>query len=177
MDKKIIEEKAHEVLETVKDTGDAAVEIIRLAQTLGFVVGNAIFHGDEDGFIVVKEGAREIFGQETDKLIGVRADRSTEWKRFIIAHEIGHYILHYNSAESKGLYAHRDHRKGKGPIENEADYFAANLLMPSDRFIKNYDELCNLSREEKILILAKRFNVTRKMVERRFEELKLDEAV
>ena len=75
------------------------------------------------------------------------------------------------------MYAHRDHKKGKNKFENEADYFAANLLMPADRFLKNYEELqkINLSFEEKVLVLARRFCVTEKMTIRRFEELKLNE--
>lgn len=75
------------------------------------------------------------------------------------------------------MYAHRDHKKGKDSTENEADYFAANLLMPKERFLKNYEELRNnrLSLEEKVIILAKRFCVTEIMTRRRFEELGINE--
>ena len=177
MERKTIENKAAETLSRVNDKGSASIDIIGLARHLGFVVGNAELSDDEDGFIIVDEGKKEILGQATDKLIGVRADQSIEWKRFVIAHEIGHYILHYNKEVNNGMYAHRDHKKGKNEFENEADYFAANLLMPADRFLKNYEELqkISLSVEEKVLVLAKRFCVTEKMTIRRFEELGLSE--
>lgn len=177
MDKNIIEEKASETLSRADDKGNAAIDIIGLARYLGFVVGNAELSDDEDGFIIVDEGQEQILGQPTDKLIGVRADQSIEWKRFVIAHEIGHYILHYNKEANHGMYAHRDHKKGKDEFENEADYFAANLLMPAERFRQNYEELkeSGLSFEEKVLVLAKRFCVTEIMTKRRFEELGIGE--
>ena len=176
MEKQMIEEKAMEVLNKGNDKGDSAINIIGIATSLGFVVGNVDLSEGEDGFILVDEKQEEILGQDTNKLIGVNADLSEEWKRFIIAHEIVHFILHYNKSENKGLYAHREHRKGKDSIENEADYFAASLLMPADRFKKNYNELkkANLSLEEMIFILAKRFRVTQIMAKRRIEELQVN---
>lgn len=177
MEKKYIEEKAKNTLSELSDNKDTVIDIIKLAKSLGFVVGNAELSGDEDGFIIVDESKEEIFGQKTDKLIGVRDDQSIEWKRFVIAHEIGHYILHYNKEKDNGMYAHRDHKKGKSNFENEADYFAANILMPPDSFEKNYQELKELvlSFEERILILAKRFCVTEIMARRRLEELGISE--
>lgn len=173
MVKKIIEQKAEDTLSKVNDKGEAAIDIIGVARNLGFIVGNAELSDDEDGFIIVDEGKEQILGQPTDKLIGVRADQSIEWKRFVIAHEIGHYVLHYDKDADHGMYAHREHKKGKDDIENEADYFAANLLMPANRFKQNYEELKtdSLTFDEKILILAKRFCVTEIMTRRRCEEL------
>ena len=177
MDRAFIEKEALRILADANDTGDAAIDIIGLAKNLGFVVGNAELSDDEDGFIIVEEGSEQILGQKTDKLIGVRADQSIEWKRFVIAHEIGHYILHYDKMKNHGIYAHRDHKKGKNEKENEADFFAANLLMPRERFMKQFKALkeVGLSTEEMTLILAKRFCVTEIMTKRRFEELSLSE--
>ncbi len=57
-------------------------------------------------------------------------------KNFIIAHEIGHFLLHKDlmicSDTSKTL---SDWHK-KGPQEEEANSFAAELLMPSDQFLE-----------------------------------------
>lgn len=75
--------------------GNRSVDVIDVAKRLGFVVGNAVLNEEDDGFIVVEEGKKEIMGIKTDKLIGVNSDRPLEWKRFIIAHELGHYILHF----------------------------------------------------------------------------------
>ena len=81
--------------------GNRSVDVIDVAKRLGFVVGNAVLNEEDDGFIVVEEGKKKIMGIKTDKLIGVNSDRPLEWKRFIIAHELGHYILHFKEKKSK----------------------------------------------------------------------------
>lgn len=176
MKNETIEQKVQETFEQVNynDKSDA-IDVIGIAQKLGFVVGNAQLDNNEDGFILVQEGKRGILGIQTDKLIGVNASKELPWKRFVIAHEIGHYILHYNKEADKGMYAHRDHIKGKDSTENEADYFAANLLMPKEKFRKRYEELAqkNLQTDDITILLAEKFGVTHDMVTRRYKELQL----
>ena len=176
MKKSEIEQKVEQMMKELhySDTSDE-IDVIEIAKKLGFAVGNAVMKDDVDGFIIIQKGAKEILGIETDKLIGVNSERELEWKRFTIAHEIAHYILHYSSQKYKGMYAHRDHKKGKNDIENEADYFAANLLMPKDKFTNKYKELekKGLDRKEIIVLLSAKFVVTQMMTERRIEELGL----
>nr|QGT51458.1 hypothetical protein Unknown280_1500 [uncultured Spirochaetaceae bacterium] len=172
-----------EIEENVKNTlksaqyiiSERSVDVIDVAKRLGFVVGNAVLNEEDDGFIVVEEGAEEIMGIKTDKLIGVNSNRSLEWKRFIIAHELGHYVLHFKKKNLKGLYAHRDHKRGHSELENEADFFAANLLMPRESFEKKYTKIKQIYKNDKEIVdaLSKHFIVTIRMAERRIEELKL----
>ena len=177
MDKDAIEKKAIEMMEDIGyvDNTDA-IDVIEIAKKLGFEVGNAVLKDDVDGFILVEEGKSEILGIKTDKLIGVNSTRNLAWKRFIIAHEIAHYVLQYSKVNNNGMFAHRDHRKGKDEKENEADFFAANLLMPREKFEKKYIELSekNLEEDDMIILLADKFVVTQPMVERRFGELELN---
>ena len=177
MDREKIERKAEETLNDVNyaDVADS-IDVIEVAKKLGFVVGNAGLSEDVDGFIIVDENKGNILGIDTNKLIGVNASKELAWKRFIIAHEIGHYVLHYDKEKDNGMYAHREHKKGKNEIENEADFFAANLLMPRKKFIDKYKELKekDLSIDEMILLLANKFTVTQLMTKRRFEELGID---
>lgn len=176
MDREKIERKAEETLNDVNyaDVADS-IDVIEVAKKLGFVVGNAGLSEDVDGFIIVDENKGNILGIDTNKLIGVNASKELAWKRFIIAHEIGHYVLHYDKEKDNGMYAHREHKKGKNEIENEADFFAANLLMPRKKFINRYRELKkkDLSMDEIILLLADKFTVTQPMTKRRFKELGL----
>ena len=176
MEKELIEKKALETIEKmgIKEASEE-VDIIALAKSLGFEVGNASLDEDDDGFILVNENEEKLFGLKTNKLIGVNSARPLSWKRFIIAHEIGHYILHYESQNKKGMYAHRDHRNGRSDDENAADYFAANILMPKDRFAKSYTELKNKQLEEGdvIVLLAEKYLVPQKAAERRIGELEL----
>lgn len=48
---------------------------------------------------------------------------------FLIAHNLGHYLMHYE--KSKDFYI-----GSIGPDENQANRFAASLLMPKKKFIK-----------------------------------------
>ena len=171
-----IEQSVLNMLDSIQYTiSNYSVDVIDVAKRLGFVVGNAVLNEEDDGFIVVEEGRKEIMGIKTDKLIGVNSDRSLEWKRFIIAHELGHYILHFKEKNLEGLYAHRDHNRGHNELENEADFFAANLLMPRESFEKKYKEKKQEYRNDKDIVdaLSKHFIVTVRMAERRIEELKL----
>lgn len=173
-EKKYIEEKAQCFLNDSKYSGEEPVNIIKLAQNIGFTVGNAALISDSDGFIVVKDNYTPLYGVPTNKLIGVNSQRTIEWKKFIIAHEIGHYYL---SDVNKGnaLFAHREHRKGKDKAENAADYFASNVIMPKETFEKEFESLKdnNLDMADKVAILASRFKVTEEMAKRRIEELEL----
>ena len=92
-----------------------------------------------------------------------------------MAHELGHYVLHYDEMADHGIYAHRDHQKGKNAQENEADYFAANLLMPEETFVERYNALPKeLERDQKAILLAAEFVVPKDAVIRRFEELSVE---
>lgn len=52
--------------------------------------------------------------------------------RFTIAHELGHYFLHYLQPRVQG--ARSFGRGQRNQVETQANYFAGALLMPSDRF-------------------------------------------
>ena len=69
------------------------------------------------------------------------AVRSEGRKRFTIAHEFGHYILHRHSQDQFEC-GDADIETGHGneqDIEAEADKFASTLLMPLDDFRKQVD--------------------------------------
>lgn len=178
MERNQIEEKVKQLMERIdyKDECEE-IDIIQIANKMGFAVGNALLDEEIDGFIIVQEGSDEILGINTDKLIGVNSKRTLEWKRFIIAHEIAHYILHYPTQKSQGMYAHREHSKGRNEDENDADFFAATLLMPRKRFVEKFNELKSkgLELEEIVILLSKKFVATCKMIERRIGELALNE--
>lgn len=174
MAKNLIDEKAKEALSLIRYQ-DGEVDIINIARNLGFTVGIASLPAWDDGFIIVDDNTthiQEITGVKTDKIIGVNDKRDLQKKRFTIAHEIGHYMLHYAQNESK-LYAHREDKKGKNKEENDADYFAASVLMPKEQFKAKYDELKSksLSNDDIITLLQKHFSVPYESAERRIKEV------
>jgi predicted transcriptional regulator len=61
--------------------------------------------------------------------------------RFTIAHELGHFLLHYMWRRHHGALIDKPMmalRKGSDRIEWEANWFAAAFLMPSPAFTEEY---------------------------------------
>lgn len=172
MEKRMIEEKAKEILKE-HHTGTGFVDVVEIAKKVGFIIFNALLDDVDDGFIIVSPEEMELFGENGTKFIGFNSDRNIERKRFILAHELGHYFLHYN--DKSILYAMREDKKGKNEEEQDVDYFAACLLMPEDAFRNKVEELKNkkCSGREIIAVLKDFFGVEEVPVTRRIEELKL----
>ena len=143
---------------------DSYLDIVDFVQKLGFTVGNAMLQDHEDGFLAIRPQANN------DKIIGVNFDRSLDFKRFIIAHEFAHSVLHYQAGQ---VYLHREHKKGKSLEENDADYFAAALLMPQASFLRVYKLLLESGMNKNAICfrLASIFKVPFESAARRIEEV------
>jgi len=67
--------------------------------------------------------------------------KDSERTRFTFAHELGHYFIdeHRNSLMKGQTPAHPSFTdfSSKNPVEVEADFFAASLLMPRNRIMKD----------------------------------------
>ena len=146
---------------------DGYVNIVEIIKHMGFVVGESSkLDPLEDGFISVSQ-------DKTDVVIGVNKDRTFSEKRFCAAHELGHYYLHYLNEDLDGTVMHRESRKGKNQKENEADFFAACLLMPYDNFKSKYEAFKELGLPNKVIeqSLQRIFKVPLESVQRRIEEV------
>lgn len=137
MEKSDIEKNAEIMLERYgySQSSDNYLDIVDFVRKLGFSVGNAELEENDDGFLIVQPNGIDGLN---DRIIGVNSKRSYEFKRFIIAHEFAHFILHYSGGSA---YLHRENKKGKNEEENEADFFAATLLMPKESFLREYNNL------------------------------------
>lgn len=120
--KQLIEDYARKVAETAKFApGDDLVEIVERLK------GNiTLQHIDE---WIDESGSIFVHG-ENDFDIALPHYTSPMRDRFTIAHELGHYFLHSN----QGRIPIIAYRSGSGRLEWEANWFAASLLMPSDKF-------------------------------------------
>lgn len=82
---------------------------------------------------------------------------TTERQRFTLAHELGHYFLHSRQG-GKPLQAFR---LGTSMAEQEANYFAAELLMPESMFREDFNSLSNdLDQDGKISRMAQMYHVS-----------------
>ena len=90
-------------------------------------------------------------------------------RRFIVAHEYGHSILH---KANKTQYAHRDTNNKNAPQEKEADYFARCLLMPKHIIedVLSVKSIQDLLPNDKIMYVSRAFNVTPNKARQRLSE-------
>ena len=94
------------------------------------------------------------------------ADQSETRRRFTVAHELGHYVLHRRRIETEqrfkdGIFCSEDNvvRGAGGDIEIEADQFAANLLMPLHDFRRQISPKARVDFDE-LGKIAKRYGVS-----------------
>jgi Zn-dependent peptidase ImmA (M78 family) len=148
--------KARELLRSAGiETPPIPVE--RLAELIQATIRYEPFEGEMSGM------ARR--GQE-QSVIGVNSSHSKTRRRFTIAHEIGHLLLHsdedFHVDEKFPVWF----RTGTASLaiddrEIEANQFAAELLMPSELLQQEVQKLSSgLDVDEAIAILAERFEVS-----------------
>lgn len=169
MEKRIIKEKAMKFLNNggFRDTTDTYVDIVMLAKSVGFKVGETTKLSEhEDGFISISKDKKNL-------IIGVNNERSFEEKRFIVAHELAHYFLHYIDTDLNETIMHRENIKGKNEEENDADFMAACLLMPNSAFKREYNALASKKLDTYTIIdqLQKIFKTPIESIERYIKEV------
>ena len=72
-----------------------------------------------------------------NKKILVNAGDSTARKNFTAAHELGHYLLKHNVENGYTVLLRDMGAMIKTPVEQEANCFAANVLVP-EQFLREY---------------------------------------
>lgn len=70
---------------------------------------------------------------KNENLMIVNSSRDFVQQRFHIAHELGHYVLDHQGNLFKSLFNVYIIDNKKSPIEQEADIFASELLIPSTK--------------------------------------------
>ncbi len=160
------------------DNLNGATPIIKIANSFGFSCIQAQnIPEDISGNIFVGETTKKVY--DSDKVIVVDYNEPLEHKRFIVAHELAHYLIDYlGSAEAKNpnyLFS-RTYPKQSHHSENEvrADRFAAELLMPSQLFLKQYVramEVSDFDKKYTVSYLSNYFKTKKSSVERRINEV------
>jgi Zn-dependent peptidase ImmA (M78 family) len=107
----------------------APVDVEKIALSLGIEVQYKPTEDNVSGFLL-----RELSHHKA--LIGVNDSHALTRKRFTIAHELGHFLLHEEEKahiDQKFKINRRDENSSKGISreEKEANLFAAELLMPA----------------------------------------------
>lgn len=158
---RLAREKAHNILSMFKIT-ILPIDVEKIANLLDFKVLLFDFPETMSGVIKI---------QEAKKVIAVNKNMPVVRQRFTIAHELGHYLSgHSNFSHERETFVDPD-KKYLDPRhrdEEEADEFAAELLMPD--YLLKKDVLENkLSATE----LAKKYEVSEQAMWLQLINLKL----
>jgi Zn-dependent peptidase ImmA (M78 family) len=170
MSKREIEERAESILRDHGAEG-LAIDPVNIANSLGLKVYNAKF------------GERGIAGMLSTRRDGaniyIEADDLAARKRFTVAHELGHFILHLQGHEGEFI-DDEDNFRAVHEIESdwteerrmewEANVFAAALLMPAHAIRERWKEIRDLGG------MASWFQVSRQAMAIRLSALGIEAA-
>jgi Zn-dependent peptidase ImmA (M78 family) len=174
----------HSVNELLKnDSVDFAknpkVNVVKLLETRGYKITEEVFEEAGDG-----KNKKHAKLDTVNKIITLNESDSDEEKRFSLAHEFGHIIFEIQEDNAVESIAHQlvaresstenslvlydiceKRIDSKKPIYEEVmDYFAANLLLPIERFFFWSDKTAGE--------IAKAFGVNEKCVAKRIDEIR-----
>jgi predicted transcriptional regulator len=122
-----IEEYAQRVGDAHDVYTDGRADVLSLVADLG-------------GAVETRDGGESLKVHKTGRFTIFLPRFTSEMRdRFTIAHELGHYFLHYRYANVDGPMSYA--RGGRNRAETEANVFAATLLMPAEQFAKKWVEM------------------------------------
>ncbi len=169
---KFIESQATEVLSELK-IKSIPIQVEKIARKLGLDVVSRDLGSNVSGVLYIQNGKGTI---------GFNPNESPVRRRFTIAHELGHFILHkinndmFIDKKEFKLFRNEQSSTGEHRIEQEANAFAAALLMPKDLLIgeiKKYKMDLTDDEDDSISKLAKKFEVSVLAMTYRIDNLNL----
>lgn len=132
----------------------------------------------EKDFDYAMSGAAIIDGD--NRIISINKAESPVRKRFTVAHELGHILLHYDqelNVDLKPIRLNRDSSSSMGESwrEVEANYFAASILMPTEQIERYYYSFIVQYEDDDLILekLAKKFKVSIQAMSIRLAKLEL----
>ena len=132
-------ERLREIAELAEAVADrhcrsGRVEPVQIARVNGITMSFGEYGEAFDGMLEHRNARWHIYCNRERS-----GDRDAARARFTVAHELGHFYIdeHRNTLAGGRTSAHRSQCEYESPIlaEQEADHFAANLLMPTARFV------------------------------------------
>lgn len=148
----------------LKHKNKIPIDTVHLAQDLGL---NVYRVNDWDDSVSGKIQKDSKLGGESGYAIFVNGRHSEQRRRFTIAHEIAHFILHA-SLIGDGICDDALYRSNKGHyIETEANQMAADILMPLCLIRNHMNEGARTAKE-----LSEIFNVSENVMKIRIRIIK-----
>lgn len=166
---------ANEILSMTNSySGRCATPIVKIAKSFDFKIYKKSLK--ESGDININGTTFGKYGH--NKVILVNKHDELFHQRFVIAHELAHYLFDFlgnEEYENKNVIFADTYQKDKHETlqEKRASTFAAEIMMPKDLFIKQY----NIAKQETysklfiLMYLSKYFETSIDSIERRIMEV------
>ncbi len=161
------------VIRILKENGitQAPIPVIEIAKSFGFELYTVTFKDNQIAGVMA-DSSKNVKPFNCKRVIAINANDYATRKNFTIAHEIAHFVLHCNQKENfYERYKHDLDRGQRGDIENEANRFAAELLMPEHLVLEFLDNTPTQNEYELLERMAYKFIVSKKAAKRRLEEV------
>lgn len=168
----VIDKSAKNFSDIIKKYSESEIpDIVWLSKELGFDVYNSDdLPEDISGIINVNLELEKTYG--SSKVIMLSSKVKVGKQRFVLAHELAHYIIELDENNLPYMSAYKNSNNEKS--EDDANRFAATILMPKEDVKKEYEAIKAYCLPEDIPIeLSEKFKVTPKSMKRRLKELKL----
>jgi len=155
-----------------KQRATSRLDIEKAAAALGVTILKSDLKGEVSGYLFISKGSAPI--------IGVNKRHPETRQRFTIAHELGHLMLHApkdsdSSFVDKSFFiVNRDENSALGieTREVEANFFAAEILMPAESLYQDITAIPHTLKTEEIYTrLAEKYGVSNEAMRFRLSNL------
>ena len=157
--RKLIQNRVNELLDNCR-VKEPPVDLERIVHSLDIPIQETTIEGDVDGFVVTSAANHTA-------VIGVNRARPLNRRRFTIAHELGHALLHTGETVHVDVgfevkLRNSQSSEGVSLEEKEANLFAAELLMPERFLHADLDSFgsLDLENQDSIRGLARKYQVS-----------------
>lgn len=144
----------------------APVDVAAILRRLGVIVQE---RNTSDLARTWVEPAQGVLGDTFRAVIEVRRWQPSPSKRYVLAHALGHILMHDFTNEGRG-YVEAPFSRMTGIVESEADRFACELLMP-DYLVERYMAVATTLPNNAVRGMAAEFDVDEGRMDRRLKEL------
>jgi len=157
-------------------SGRCATPIVKIAKEFNFKTYKETLKNGKSGDIHINGETTDKYGH--NKIILVNKNEELFHQRFVVAHELAHYLFDFlgNSqfSDSKIIFVDT-YQKDKHETlqEKRANAFAAEIMMPRELFIKQYNiaRMTDSNHMFIVMYLSRYFETSIESIERRIVEV------
>lgn len=161
---------ADRILRETQNSETTIIPVVEIAKKMDFSTYQRNLWWFLSGSIAINKKYKKKYN--TDHVIFTNRKVHPYQQRFVIAHELAHFLFDYDHLKQEyyNTYIKNTHN---AESERRANTFAANLLMPKEIFIKEYSNALKINPDPvfTMFYLSDKFKAPRKAVIKRISEV------